>query len=151
MVTDVRNWLDFSVIERYRSDNVEKEHHTDSSGKSGGQKAKLAYTILASAIAYQFGLNQDDEKYKSFRFVVIDEIFSKLDQENARYVMELFKNLHLQLLLVTPKDKISLIESYISSLYLVSIIPDKDESRIIPISIEDYRNNRQILMNSSYD
>ena len=71
--------------------------------------------------------------------------------QNARYVMELFKNLHLQLLLVTPKDKISLIESYISSLYLVSIIPDKDESRIIPISIEDYRNNRQILMNSSYD
>ena len=151
LVTDVRNWLDFSVIERYRSDNVEKEHHTDSSGKSGGQKAKLAYTILASAIAYQFGLNQDDEKYKFFRFVVINEIFSKLDHENALYVMELFKNLHLQLLLVTPKDKISLIESYISSLYLVSIIPDKDESRIIPISIEDYRNNRQILMNSSYD
>ncbi len=63
LVTDVRNWLDFSVSERYRSDNTEKEHHTDSSGKSGGQKVKLAYTILASAIAYQFGLNQDTVKH----------------------------------------------------------------------------------------
>jgi uncharacterized protein YPO0396 len=35
LVTDVRNWLNFSVSERYRSDNTEKEHHTDSSGKSG--------------------------------------------------------------------------------------------------------------------
>lgn len=83
-VIDVRNWLDFSVSERYRSDNIEKGHYTDSSGKSGGEKAKLAYTILASAIAYQFGLNQENSKARSFRFVVIDEAFSKLDDDNAR-------------------------------------------------------------------
>ncbi len=41
-VTDVRNWLDFSVRERYCSDNTEKGHYTDSSGISGGQKAKMA-------------------------------------------------------------------------------------------------------------
>ena len=32
------------------------EHFTDSGGKSGGQKEKLAYTILAAALAFQFGL-----------------------------------------------------------------------------------------------
>ena len=109
LVTDVRNWLDFSVSERYRADQIEKEHHTDSSGKSGGQKVKLAYTILASAIAYQFGLNQETANHKSFRFVVIDEAFSKSDDSNARYAMELFKNLNLQLLVVTPQDKINVI------------------------------------------
>jgi uncharacterized protein YPO0396 len=73
---------------------------------SGGQKAKLAYTILASAIAYHFGLNQENLGAKSFRFVVIDEAFSKSDDDNARYAMELFKNLNLQLLVITPKDKL---------------------------------------------
>ena len=34
----------------------EWEHYSDSDGKSGGQKEKLAYTILAASLAYQFGL-----------------------------------------------------------------------------------------------
>ncbi len=151
LVTDVRNWLDFSVSERYRSDNTEKEHHTDSSGKSGGQKVKLAYTILASAIAYQFGLNQEMTKSKSFRFVVIDEAFSKSDDGNARYAMELFKNLNLQLLVVTPKDKINVIEPYISSLHFVSNTPEGNYSSIASISIEEYRHNRQTALHSSRD
>ena len=151
LVTDVRNWLNFSVIERYRSNNIEKEHHTDSSGKSGGQKVKLAYTILASAIAYQFGLNQDTAKNKSFRFVVIDEAFSKSDDNNARYAMELFKNLNLQLLVVTPKDKINVIESYISSLHFVSNTLEGNFSSITSISIEKYRQKRQLTLSQSHD
>ncbi|MEP0870682.1 hypothetical protein NDA01_12805 [Trichocoleus desertorum AS-A10] len=151
LVTDVRNWLEFSVSERYRSDNSEKEHHTDSSGKSGGQKVKLAYTILASAIAYQFGLNQDTINHKSFRFVVIDEAFSKSDDGNARYAMELFKNLNLQLLVVTPKDKINVIEPYISSLHFVANIPEGNCSSITSISIEEYRHHRQAALSSNRD
>ncbi len=146
LVTDVRNWLDFSVSERYRSDNAEKEHHTDSSGKSGGQKVKLAYTILASAIAYQFGLNSDNIKSKSFHFAVIDEAFSKSDDSNARYAMELFRNLDLQLLVVTPKDKINVIESYISSLHFVHNNLEGNSSSIASISIENYRQNRQVTL-----
>ncbi len=151
LVTDVRNWLDFSVSERYRSDDSEKEHHTDSSGKSGGQKVKLAYTILASAIAYQFGLNGENAKQKSFRFVVIDEAFSKSDDNNARYAMELFKNLNLQLLVVTPKDKINVIESYLSSLHFISNTPEGDDSKVVTISIDEYRRNRQAALNTSRD
>jgi uncharacterized protein YPO0396 len=151
LVTDVRNWLEFSVSERHREDDTEKEHHTDSSGKSGGQKVKLAYTILASAIAYQFGLNQDSIKQKSFRFVVIDEAFSKSDDTNARYAMELFKNLNLQLLVVTPKDKINVIENYISGLHYISNTPEGDYSSIASISIEQYQHNRQLALSSDRD
>jgi uncharacterized protein YPO0396 len=151
LVTDVRNWLDFSVSERYRADQSEKEHHTDSSGKSGGQKVKLAYTILASAIAYQFGLNQETANHKSFRFVVIDEAFSKSDDSNARYAMELFKNLNLQLLVVTPQDKINVIEPYISSLHFVANQPEGNYSSIVSISIEDYRRKRELALRSSRD
>lgn len=151
LVTDVRHWLDFSVSERYRLDNTEKEYHTDSSGKSGGQKVKLAYTILASAIAYQFGLNQDTVKNKSFRFVVIDEAFSKSDDSNARYAMELFKKLNLQLLVVTPKDKINIIESYISSLHFVYNVPQGNCSKIASIPIEEYRQNCQLAFSQNRD
>lgn len=151
LVTDVRNWLEFSVSERYISDNAEKEHHTDSSGKSGGQKVKLAYTILASAIAYQFGLNQGTGKSRSFRFVVIDEAFSKSDDSNARYAMELFKNLDLQLLVVTPKDKINVIESYISTIHFVDNKSEGNYSRILPITIEEYQEKRQLALNSQHD
>lgn len=150
-VIDVRNWLEFSVSECYRLDDSQKEYHTDSSGKSGGQKVKLAYTILASAMAYQYGLNQDDAKSKSFRLVVIDEIFSVLDEGNARYAMELFKNLNLQLLFVTPTQKINVVEPYIRSVHLVSNTPEGNCSSIASIPIEQYRHDRKLAMDSNYD
>ena len=118
-VTDVRNWLEFAAIERYRSDNQQRQYYVDSQSLSGGEKAKLAYTILASAIAYQFGIRNEDTRRKSFRFAVVDEAFSKVDPENAIYAMELFKQLNLQLMVVTPLDKINLAEPYIHSIHYV--------------------------------
>lgn len=118
-VTDVRNWLEFAAIERYRSDNQQRQYYVDSQSLSGGEKAKLAYTILASAIAYQFGIRNEDTRKKSFRFAVVDEAFSKVDPENAVYAMELFKQLNLQLMVVTPLDKINLAEPYIHSVHYV--------------------------------
>ena len=150
-VTDVCNWLDFSVSERYQSDDTEKEHHTDSSGKSGGQKVKLAYTILASAIAYQYGLNREDTRVKSFRFVVIDEAFSKSDDDNARYAMALFKSLELQLLVITPRDKINAIEQYISSLHFVYNTSEGNFSSIASTPIEKYRQERQVALSKVHD
>ena len=55
-VTDVRAWFTFSATERWREDDREHEHYPDSGGKSGGQKEKLAYTVLGASLAYQFGL-----------------------------------------------------------------------------------------------
>lgn len=135
-VTDVRNWLNFSAVELFKADNRQKEYYSDSSGKSGGQKAKLAYTILASAIAYQFGLNNGENESTSFRFVVVDEAFSKTDDTNARYAMELFKQLHLQLLVVTPSDKIHIVQPYISTCHFVHNNAEGSESKVYNIPIE---------------
>ncbi|MEG4862858.1 SbcC/MukB-like Walker B domain-containing protein [Microcoleus sp. CZ3-B2] len=135
-VTDVRNWLNFSVSVKNKTDDTEKEYHSDSSGKSGGQKAKLAYTILASAIAYQFGLVQDKTKSESFRLVVIDEAFSKSDEANARYAMNLFKQLNLQLLVVTPKDKIPVVEHYVGAAYYVENSIEENDSKVYNMSLD---------------
>lgn len=141
-VTDVRQWFLFNASERYRADDAEKEFYAGTSGKSGGQKEKLAYTILASALAYQFGLNYQEERSKSFRFVVIDEAFGRGDDESTQFGLDLFKKLNLQLLIVTPMQKIHVIEKYIRSVHYVSN-PSGSESQIRNLSIEEYKTEKQ--------
>ncbi|MEN0048785.1 MAG: SbcC/MukB-like Walker B domain-containing protein [Bacteroidota bacterium] len=138
-VTDVRNWLEFAAIERHRADNSQKQYYVDSQSLSGGEKAKLAYTILASAIAYQFGIR--DGKKRSFRFAVVDEAFSKVDPENAVYAMELFKQLNLQLMVVTPLDKINLAEPYINSVHFVQNKAKKN-SEVFDLPMEIYQKQK---------
>jgi len=137
-VTDVRNWFLFSASERYREDDEEFEHYADSGGKSGGQKEKLAYTVLAASLANQFGLKQNEVKSRSFRFVVIDEAFGRGSDESAHYGLELFQKLNLQLLIVTPLQKIHIIEPYVASVGFVHN-QDGSASKLRSLSIEEYR------------
>ncbi|MDQ2858022.1 MAG: ATP-dependent exonuclease SbcCD, C subunit-like protein, partial [Candidatus Eremiobacteraeota bacterium] len=134
-VTDVRNWQVFSASERWREDDREHEHYTDSGGKSGGQKEKLAYTVLAASLAYQFGLARHERR--TFRFVTIDEAFGRGSDESARYGLELFKTLDLQLLVVTPLQKIHVIEPFVANVAFVH--NDGRESQIRNLTIEEYR------------
>jgi len=137
-VTDVRNWFLFAASERWREDNSEHEHYSDSGGKSGGQKEKLAYTILAASLAYQFGLEWGAVRSRSFRFVVIDEAFGRGSDESAQYGLKLFRQLNLQLLIVTPLQKIHIIEPYVSSVGFVHNEGGR-ASRLRNLSIEEYR------------
>ncbi|NKN32034.1 ATP-binding protein [Marichromatium bheemlicum] len=141
-VTDVRNWSLFAASERWRSDDSEHEHYSDSGGKSGGQKEKLAYTILAASLAYQFGLEWGAVRSRSFRFVVIDEAFGRGSDESARYGLELFGQLNLQLLIVTPLQKIHIIEPFVSHVGFVDNLEGR-ASRLRNLSIAEYRDRKQ--------
>ncbi len=134
-VTDVRNWFSFGANENYLGDGSLKEYYSDSSGKSGGQKEKLAYTVLASSIAFAYGLEENSSK--SFRFVMIDEAFGKGSDDSTKYGLELFKKLNLQLLVITPIQKINIIEPYISTIHFVHN-QDGMDSSVIGLSIEEY-------------
>ena len=141
-VTDVRNGFVFSASERWREDDSEYEHYTDSGGKSGGQKEKLAYTVLAASLAYQFGLEWGEQRSRSFRFVVIDEAFGRGSDESTRYGLELFRKLNLQLLIVTPLQKIHVIEPYVAN---VGFVHNEDGRRSLlrNLSIEEYHAERE--------
>lgn len=141
-VTDVRNWFVFAASERYREDDAEHEHYSDSSGKSGGQKEKLAYTVLAASLAYQFGLEWGEVRSKSFRFVVIDEAFGRGSDESARYGLQLFAKLNLQLLVVTPLQKIHVIEPFVNSVGFVHNEGGR-ESRLRNLTIEQYHQEKR--------
>lgn len=141
-VTDVRNWFTFSASERWREDDTEHENYTDSGGKSGGQKEKLAYTILAASLAYQFKLEWDALESKTFRFVVIDEAFGRGSDESTRFALELFQRLGLQLLIVTPLQKIHVIEPYVAAVGYVDNTQEGDYSRLQNLTIQEYRELR---------
>ncbi len=154
-VTDVRNWYTFAASERYREDDTEYEHYADSGGKSGGQKEKLAYTVLAASLAYQFKLEWGATKSRTFRFAVIDEAFGRGSDESTRFALELFGRLGLQLLIVTPLQKINVIEHYVSAVGFVDN-PKSNNSRLQTLTIDEYRSrrdehliSRQLLASSS--
>lgn len=141
-VTDVRQWFVFSASERWRHDDSEYEHFTDSAGKSGGQKEKLAYTILAASLVYQFRLDSPAMRSKAFRFVVIDEAFGRGSEGSTRYALNLFTRLGLQLLIVTPLQKIHVIEPHVSSIGYVDNV-DGNYSRLQCLTITEYRRQRR--------
>lgn len=140
-VTDVRNWFVFAASERWHEDDSEYEHYSDSGGKSGGQKEKLAYTILAASLAYQFGLEWGAVRSRSFRFVVIDEAFGRGSDESAHYGLRLFSQLNLQLLIVTPLQKIHIIEPFVSSVGFVHNENGR-ASKLRNLTIEEYREEK---------
>jgi uncharacterized protein YPO0396 len=137
-VTDVRNWFVFAASERWRADDSEHESYADSGGKSGGQKEKLAYTILAASLAYQFRLDWGARQSRSFRFVVIDEAFSRGSEESTRYALRLFTKLGLQLMIVTPLQKIHVIEPYVSAVGFVDNLSGAF-SRLQGLTITEFR------------
>lgn len=147
-VLDVRNWFSFAAIEKNSESGEQKRYYRDSSSLSGGQKTKLTYTIIAAALEYQFGLSNAKSR-KSFCFAIIDEAFSKIDAENSAQVMQLFEQLGIQLMVVTPDDKINIAEDYVSSVHIVlkNNLPNSNSSAaasssILSFEIDEYKNER---------
>lgn len=138
-VTDVRNWFDFSAAECVSDTGQIREYFSDSGGKSGGQKEKLAYTVLAASLACQYGTR--DDRGRAFRFVVIDEAFGRGSDESAKYGLTLFKQMGLQLLIATPLQKIQVIEPFVARVGFVEN-PTGSNSMIRNITIEEHLRNR---------
>jgi hypothetical protein len=138
-------WVDpdGTASERWREDDEEHENFAGSAGKSGGQKEKLAYTILAASLAYQFKLDLGVATSKTFRFAMIDEAFGRGSEESTRFALELFRRLGMQLLIVTPLQKIHVIEPFVSAVGFVDN-PSGHYSRLQAPTIEEFRQRRGV-------
>jgi uncharacterized protein YPO0396 len=142
-VMDVRFWFSYKAEEFYKETNSKFKTYEGMGALSGGQKAQLTYTILGSAIAYQFGLTKYNQglESKSFRFVAIDEAFKAQDEEKAKYLLSLCKQLHLQLLVVTPLNDLHIVEDNISYVHYVEI-KDEKESWLYDMPIEQFKEEK---------
>ena len=140
-VMDVRSWYSYRAEEFYKETGQKFKTYESMGQLSGGEKAQLTYTILGSAIAYQFGLTKDGLQAKSLRFIAIDEAFKAQDEDKARYLISLCKQLNLQLLVVTPSDNIHIVENDISFVHYVE--RNGNESRLYDMPIEIFRQERE--------
>jgi len=131
-VTDVRNWFTFSAQEFGEDlNNPLPGKYYDSTGAlSGGEKARLTYTILAAALSYQFNIR---EGARSFRFLLVDEAFSKLDEDNAHFLLNLCESLQLQLIFGTPFPVAGLhvVEKKIGAIFFVEKKTDGTKPRSV--------------------
>ena len=135
-ITDVRTWFSSGARELRKADNTEVDYLTATTGKSGGQKTRLAFTILASALVAQYGLSAASDDSPNFRLVVIDEAFSRTDELNSTRAMELFSRLGFQLLIVGPFDaKAKLAVPFVETIHLASN-PEANNSRLMAITRE---------------
>lgn len=139
-VMDVRNWYSYKAEEFYKETGTKHKTYEHMGQLSGGEKAQLTYTILGSAIAYQFGLTKEGIQPNSLRFIAIDEAFKAQDEDKARYLITLCKQLHLQLLVVTPSDNIHIVEDDISFVHYVERYGN--ESRLINMPIVQFKEER---------
>ena len=136
-ITDVRTWYSTGVKELRQHDASEADFFAATTGKSGGQKAKLAFTILASALTAQYGLSQAQSESSNFRLVVIDEAFSRTDEQNSQRAMQLFESLGFQVVVVGPFDaKAKLAVPFVRTIHLASN-PTGDKSQLLAITRQD--------------
>jgi uncharacterized protein YPO0396 len=122
---DVRQHIEFRARE---IDEAGREHevYDGGSGKSGGQRQKLAATCLASALRYQLGGREGG--YPSFGTVFIDEAFSKSDADFTATAVAIFKKLGFQPILATPMARVMALEPFIGGAIYIDI-KDRKYSR----------------------
>jgi uncharacterized protein YPO0396 len=141
-VTDIRNWLIFSAREYSIADNKVGQYHDNTASYSGGQKAQFTYAILGAAISHQFGIYEQGKQHRSLRFITVDEAFSKLDPEKSEFLMKFCAQLNLQILVVTPFDKINIAEPFIHAVHFVEI-KNKKNSIVYNLSMQEYEERKE--------
>lgn len=128
-VLDVRRHVEF-IGREVDEEGQDVEIYRSGSGKSGGQRQKLATTCLAAALCYQLGANQDGTP--TYAPVILDEAFGKEDSDFTAISLAIFKNFGFQVLIATPFQKVMTIEPFVGGACLVDIT-DRQTSGVLNI------------------
>lgn len=138
-VVDVRNWFNFVARVYDKETDTPGAEYDGGSGKSGGEKGKLAFLVLVAAIAYQYDLTPDADNEDRFHFVMVDEMFSRSDDTRARAALELFERFGLQLAIVAPLDaKAQIVEDHVGMYCHIVKDPTTHCSRMLSLTADQY-------------
>jgi len=132
-VLDVRQHMEFIGIEADES-GVEVEVYRGGSGKSGGQRQKLATTCLAAALRYQLGGQRHG--MPMYAAVVLDEAFEKADAEFTEIAMNIFESFGFQVIMATPLKSVMTLEKFIGGACFIDI-KDRRRSGILMIEYDE--------------
>jgi uncharacterized protein YPO0396 len=137
-VLDVRHHMEFIGRETDEG-GVEVEVYRSGSGKSGGQRQKLATTCLAAALRYQLGGNE--RGVPTYAPVVLDEAFDKADNEFTALAMNIFTNFGFQMIVATPLKSVMTLEPFIGGACFIDI----SDRRISGVLMIEYDSEQQRL------
>jgi uncharacterized protein YPO0396 len=139
-VIDVRNQLEFIGVET-NVDGEEVESYRSGSGKSGGQRQKLAATCLAAALRYQLG--GKDLGFPAYATVVFDEAFAKTDNEHTKLAMDIFSKLGFQMIMASPNKMVKVAEPFIGGAAYIFI--EKRNSSHVSLIIYDHERKQLVF------
>lgn len=133
LVLDVRQHADF-IGREFDKDGSEVEIYRGGSGKSGGQRQKLATTCLAAALRYQLAGDADEPPV--YAPVVLDEAFDKADNEFTAQAMKIFDEFGFQMIVATPMRSVMTLERFIGGACVVDI-KDRKHSAVLMIEYDE--------------
>jgi uncharacterized protein YPO0396 len=118
-VLDVRQHVEFAAEELDTETGGQLELFRGSAGKSGGQRQKLTATCLAAALRFKLG--GSDGGMSTYAAVVLDEAFTKTDDEFTRTCMHIFTELGFQMIVATPIKSVMTLEEFVGGAVFVKI------------------------------
>jgi uncharacterized protein YPO0396 len=133
LVLDVRQHVDF-IGREFDQHGNEVEVYRGGSGKSGGQRQKLATTCLAAALRYQLAGDADEQPV--YAPVVLDEAFDKADNEFTALAMRIFVEFGFQMIVATPLKSVMTLEPFIGGACFVDI-KDRKHSSVLMIEYDE--------------
>lgn len=145
-VTDVRNHFLFKVHSWARRIHPQSDELMETfmgarhDAKSSAQTTQLAYTLLASSLAYRFHFNDPVKGKDTPRMIILDEFGGKFDNEKPRDILRMLGHMGFQSILVSPMTKAEILAddlSYVSLVHKASAKKSKVQSFQIQ-SKEDY-------------
>ncbi len=149
-VTDVRQHFSFEVHSLSRSKNGEQDQIVEifsgarRDAKSSAQTTQLAYTLLASCLAYRFKFHDPVAGQETPRLLILDEFGGKFDNEKPREILKLLDQMGFQSVLVSPMSKADLLAESISHLVLVHKV-SATQSKVHSYQLTSKRDYEELL------
>ena len=121
-VLDTRRWFTFVAQEyKVQGDGTEEivNDYDGAAGTSGGQKERLAMTVMAAGLAWRFGVVDPARTGTSFRVLMLDEAFKNSHDDTTRALLDLFKAFGFQMIFAMPSKNLAVVSNHIQRAFAV--------------------------------
>ncbi len=134
--------IDFSTFEDYRrfytfdlhmEDLVKGRRERWESRRqtgSGAEQQVPLYVAIAASLASVFG-HKSGGRADGIALAMFDEAFTKLDGKNQRQMISFFRSLGLQVVIVAPPEKRSIVTGYIDTIVEVDRVGDDASTEVV--------------------
>ena len=131
--TDFRTYLKFDLETTDQNGSTQLLSRTLNK-KSGGETQTPFYIAVLASFAQIYRVNVTGENGNTFRLVVFDEAFNKMDSDRITESVQLLRKMGLQAIICTPPDKVADIMPIADRTLLVS--KENYKMHIIPFAKE---------------